>query len=539
TDGCGVGNAWADNANDIPAFSSRGPVNLAGGDGRVKPDLMAPGTHVEAGIPQSNYDGSSVCNQYFPAGQTLYGWSSGTSHSCPAIAGGAALVYQGFLNKGRPPPSPALVKAMLMSSAQYMTGAGANDTLPSNNQGMGRMNLGRAFDGVSRFTLDQSQVLGDTGATYKVTGSIGSAALPFRVTLAWTDVPGPTTGAPWVNDLDLEVVVNGKLYRGNVFSGAHSVTGGAADGRNNVESVFLPAGTSGDFIVTVRATNLAGNGVPGNADATDQDFALVVYNSVAGPVPLPTISASPSSFTFHATPGGPNPASQALTVGNSGGGSLTWSASDNASWLTLSATGGTAPSSTTLSVNTSGLAAGTYTGAITISAAGATNSPVSVPVTLAVSTVAPELVANGGFELMSPAWVFSGNASWSSGAYPHGGARLSVLGNADNASGAEYQQIAVPGTSPAKLTFWLNVTSAEVTTTTQYDKLFVEVRNTAGTLLATLATYSNLDKGTAGVYVQRSVSLAGFRGQTIRLQLRATTDGTLSTTFRVDDVSLR
>ncbi|HMY76751.1 MAG TPA: S8 family serine peptidase, partial [Blastocatellia bacterium] len=86
-DGCGIANTGADSANDIISFSSRGPVNSTGGDGRIKPDIVAPGTHIEAGVPQSNYDGSSVCNQYWPAGQTLYGWSSGTSHSCPAVAG--------------------------------------------------------------------------------------------------------------------------------------------------------------------------------------------------------------------------------------------------------------------------------------------------------------------------------------------------------------------------------------------------------------------------------------------------------------------
>ena len=97
----------------------------------------------------------------------------------------------------------------------------------------------------------------------------------------------------------------------------------------------------------------------------------------------------------------------------------------------------------------------------------------------------------------------------------------------------------IPSAAPANLTFWLNVTSSETTTTTQYDKLFVEVRNTAGTLLTTLSTYSNLNKGTAGVYSQKSASLAAYRGQTVRLQFRATTDVSLPTTFRVDDVSLK
>jgi len=224
---------------------------------------MAPGTHIQAGVPQAHYFGSSVCTQFFPPGQTLYGWSSGTSHSTPAVAGGAALVYQDFLNKGRPAPSPAMVKGYLMSSAAYMTGAGAGDTLPSNNQGMGRMDLARAFDATLRLLVDQTVVLGATGQTFTLSGSVARADQPFRITLAWSDAPGSTAGSPWVNDLDLEVTVGGVTYLGNVFSGAASVPGGATDTMNNVESVVLPAGTTGDFTVTVRAANLAGDGVPG------------------------------------------------------------------------------------------------------------------------------------------------------------------------------------------------------------------------------------------------------------------------------------
>jgi len=68
-------------------------------------------------------------------------------------------------------------------------------------------------------------------------------------------------------------------YRGNVFSGALSVAGGTADIRNNVECVFLPAGTSGVLTVRVTAAAIVGDGVPGNGDQTDQDFALFVYNA--------------------------------------------------------------------------------------------------------------------------------------------------------------------------------------------------------------------------------------------------------------------
>lgn len=644
TDGCGIANSGADSANDIISFSSRGPVNSSGGDGRIKPDIVAPGTHIEAGVPQSNYNGSSVCNQYWPAGQTLYGWSSGTSHSTPAVAGGTALVYQDFLNKALPAPSPAMVKAYLMNSAAYMTGVGAGGNLPSNSQGMGRMDLGRAFDSTARILVDQTQVFGATGETHQVTGSVADTGQPFRVTLAWTDAPGPTSGAPYVNNLDLEVTVGGTTYKGNVFSGANSISGGTADGKNNAESVFLPAGTSGSFTITVRATNIAGDGVPGNADTTDQDFALVVYNGSAGAPPPPTIGVSPTSFSFSATAGGANPANQSLSITNTGGGTLNWTASDDAAWLsvspasgtapstatvsvditglatgtyngtiTISATGatntpvtvpvtltvnapasptigvnptsfsftatagganpasqslnitntgggtlnwsassnqtwlsisptsGTAPSTATVSVNISGLAAGTYNGAITVSATGATNSPVTVPVTLTVNPAGGnELIVNGGFEGSSSPWTLSGSAQRSTGSFPHTGTGYLIVTFGNNQTGTAFQQITIPSGTAPSLNFWLNVTSQETTTTTQFDKLFIEVRSTSGTLLATLATFSNLNKGTAGAYVLRGpYNVSSFAGQTVRIQFRATEDSSLTTTFRVDDVSVK
>jgi subtilase family protein/BACON domain-containing protein len=541
-DGCGIGNTGADSVNDIISFSSRGPVNSGGGDGRVKPDIVAPGTHIEAGIPQSNYDGSSVCNQFFPAGQTLYGWSSGTSHSTPAVAGGAALLYQFFLNSGLSAPSPAMAKAFLMNSAAYMNGVGAGGSLPSNSQGMGRMDLGRAFDTTPRLISDQSTTLGATGQTFQVTGSVATTSQPFRVTLAWTDAPGPTTGLPAVNNLNLEVTINGQTYLGNVFSGANSTTGGVADARNNAESVFLPAGTSGNFTVTVRAANIAGDGVPGNADTTDQDFALVIYNGTAAAPTQPTIGVNPASLSFTATAGGSNPANQTINVTNTGAGTLNFTVSDNAPWLTVSPASGTAPATLTASVDITGLAAGTFNGTITISAAGATNTPVSVPVTLTVNGAGGnELIVNGGFEGSAAPWTLTGGAVRSTGGNHRSGTGYLILGGVNNASQSAFQQITIPsGTSPS-LNFWLNVTSAETTTTTQFDRFFVEVRSTSGALLATLATFSNLNRvAAANAYTLRGpLNLSSFAGQTVRIQFRATTDSSLITTFRVDDVSVR
>jgi glucose/arabinose dehydrogenase len=72
-------------------------------------------------------------------------------------------------------------------------------------------------------------------------------------------------------------------------------------------------------------------------------------------------------------------------VTNTGGGTLSWSASDNATWLTLTPAAGNAPSTLTVSVDFAGLAAGTYGGAITVASAGVAGSPGIIPVTLTVA----------------------------------------------------------------------------------------------------------------------------------------------------------
>lgn len=174
---------------------------------------------------------------------------------------------------------------------------------------------------------------------------------------------------------------------------------------------------------------------------------------------------------------------------------------------------------------------------------GSCPNPNPTPTPTATPTPGPgtELLVNGGFEGSASPWVGSGSGYFyvNPGNYPHGGTGYIYFGVNNSNSGQAYQTVTIPSSAPANLTFWLNVTSSETTTTTQYDRLFIEVRNTSGTLLGTLGTYSNLNKGTAGVYTQRSFSMASYKGQTVRLQFRQTNDVTLPTTFRVDDVSLK
>jgi len=298
-DGCGTFDFEADSANDMTTFSSRGPCF----DNRRKPDLVAPGSHVSGGVAQALnpgangtadtcFDGFGVCGSsttaFFPLNQQLFTVSSGTSHSAPAVAGGCALIRQYFINNFNAPPSPAMTKAFLMNSARYMTGVDANDTLWSDNQGMGAVNLGFALDGASRILRDEISVdkFTATGQKRTFTGIISDPSRPFRVTLAWTDAPGSTSGNAYNNDLDLTVTVGGSTYKGNLFNGAVSVTGGSADSQNNTESVFLPAGVCGSFVVTVTAANINSDGVPNEEPVLDQDFALVIYNGTTAAVPV-------------------------------------------------------------------------------------------------------------------------------------------------------------------------------------------------------------------------------------------------------------
>jgi Zn-dependent metalloprotease len=108
----------------------------------------------------------------------------------------------------------------------------------------------------------------------------------------------------------------------------------------------------------------------------------------------PVISFTPSSFSFSATQGGASPPAQILEVWNSGNGTLEWSASENATWLSLSPASGDSSGETdnvTLSVDISGLSANTYDGNITLASANASNSPQIVPVSLTISSPKAEL----------------------------------------------------------------------------------------------------------------------------------------------------
>lgn len=146
----------------------------------------------------------------------------------------------------------------------------------------------------------------------------------------------------------------------------------------------------------------------------------------------PAISVNRNSLSYVAAPGGSNPPSQTITVTNSGTGNLNWTVSSSASWLTVAPASGTNSGTVTAAVNISGLAQGFYTASVTFSAAGASNSPVTIPVTLSIAPptlfVSPTSLSFSAFQGQgNPAsktlsitntgagtvnWTASSSASW-------------------------------------------------------------------------------------------------------------------------------
>ncbi len=152
-----------------------------------------------------------------------------------------------------------------------------------------------------------------------------------------------------------------------------------------------PASGTGTGTITVTAA--AGSLTPGTYSAS-VNLSAPGATSVAIPVSfsvtaLPsTINLSPSTLTFTATQGAANPAAQTLSLRNSGGGTLTWSVTDNQAWLSVSPASGTATTETdsiTVSINTKDLVANTFTASVTITATGAANTPQTIPVTLTLN----------------------------------------------------------------------------------------------------------------------------------------------------------
>jgi hypothetical protein len=145
-------------------------------------------------------------------------------------------------------------------------------------------------------------------------------------------------------------------------------------------------------------------------------------------------------------------------------------------------------------------------------------------------------LTNGGFESGATGWTATAGVVNNDSTLSHTGSWEAYLdGYGTTHTDTLSQSFTVPSTATT-LTYWLKITTSETTTTTQYDKLTVQLKNSAGTVLAT-QSYSNLNKSSS--YSQKSLSVTAYRGQTITFSVTGSEDSSLQTSFFIDDVSVQ
>ncbi|GAA3393301.1 S8 family serine peptidase [Cryptosporangium minutisporangium] len=279
------------------------------GDGRVRPHVVAPGEWTAS----ANYDCHAGEPEYV---NPLITWGGGSSGASPKTAGACALLAQWWLRTHPDrPPSPALLRALIVNGAEPMRGAGSP---PNSQQGWGRLNLANILDpAVARVIADEGDRMTLAGQERRWTLRVADPRRPVKVTLAWTDPPGAVgTGAsaelsPIVNRLALRVTTNGRRYQGLPDRFREGVTLDDAalataaskllpEGADNLQNIVLAPGTvGGELTVTVNALRVVADCRTGRYIEPGQDFALVITNAVVDSAATPTVvavTADPESF---------------------------------------------------------------------------------------------------------------------------------------------------------------------------------------------------------------------------------------------------
>lgn len=258
--------------NVVAALSSRGPSD----DGRIKPDLLAPGVGVAAA---RSFD--CTPSKPFPGYSDHYHYATGTSMAAPLVAGAAVVVRQYFVEERAHTPSAALLKATLINGASWIRGEVWEDPaigLPNFHQGFGRLVLSNAIPlPGAAFRLEFSDVANSSPEALVDSNAAKSrwrrkltvkAGHPLTVTLVWTDPPARGLQ----HELDLVVVSpSARLHTGN--DGLRRPAYESRDIRNNVEQVFVAEPEPGEWAVTVTARNTF-LGPQGFAIAMTGDFQV-------------------------------------------------------------------------------------------------------------------------------------------------------------------------------------------------------------------------------------------------------------------------
>jgi len=228
--------------NKIAYFSSRGPTD----DGRLKPDVVAPGHQTGAGFANT---GTKSCTAVLAPG---YMNMSGTSQACPVVVGATALALEEWAAVvGGDDPTPSLMKALIIHGVQDLGTPGPDYTF-----GYGLVQIPASLD----LILNQSflQFSLDQGETWRQ--KFRRTTGPVKATLVWTDPPGPILAQrELVNDLDLSLSGEDKtVYLPWTLDPAHpalaATTG--ADHINPVEQVFIDTPTDNVFEIVVQATDV-------------------------------------------------------------------------------------------------------------------------------------------------------------------------------------------------------------------------------------------------------------------------------------------
>lgn len=286
-----TGSLGTTTAGEVANFSSQGPSL----DGRIKPDLVAPGVGVCSGLAEEAKfpAGPSCLTGSHSNGNSYYMELSGTSQAT-AVASGVAALTREFIREqaGVSAPSSSLVKAALINGAQDL---GTPD-IPNADEGWGQVDLSRTvlpMDGttpLNTFFDDNKPLSPGFGLLYSFSLDPSHGV---DITLAWTDEAGsanaPQSQPRLVNNMDLLLVdPNGVEWLGNQFLNGATTSGGTADDVNNVERIHIPAGvlpsSQGQWIVKVL-----------HRGGTSQDFGLVM-SAVATPTPQPDLAVFDGSI---------------------------------------------------------------------------------------------------------------------------------------------------------------------------------------------------------------------------------------------------
>jgi hypothetical protein len=231
------------------------------------------------------------------------------------------------------------------------------------------------------------------------------------------------------------------------------------------------------------------------------------------------------------------PTNLQITASDTAGGTPTYSATNLPAGLSINSATGLISGTPT----TTGASNVTVTVTDSTGPAGSTQFSWTIATSGGGECTAGQLLGNPGFETgTATPWAANNNGivSNNSSEPPHTGSRDAWLdGYGSTHTDTLSQAVTLPtGCATETFSFWLHIDTAETSTTTAYDTLKVEVLNASGSVLAPLATYSNLNAGSG--YAQHSFSLSPYAGQAITLKFTGSEDSIDQTSFVLDDTAV-